>query len=364
MPPHPPAAAPPGAPSARVWLLLGHKAGDNNQVLALAERLGWPREEKRIVYRPWELLANRLLRVTLAGIDRGRSSPLAPPWPDLVITSGRRNEPVARWIRQRAGGRTRLVHVGRPWASPAVFDLVISTPQYAIGALPNVLENTLPMHRLDARTLELAAGRWRAPLSRYPAPRIAVLLGGNSGAYVFTVAKARRLGTLVNGLARSLGGSVLATDSARTPPEATEAFLREIEVPLHCHRWGGPREDNPYLGYLALAEQFVVTADSMSMVAEAEFGGRPLYLYSLDDGPGWWRRGYNYRFKPLTHRLAMAWGPRRMRRDVRPMLDALVAQGRAAWLGAATPAPVGGPRRDDTLAAALAVAGLFAAPES
>ena len=46
----------------RVWLLLGHKAGDNNQVLALAEALAWPWEEKRIVYRPWELLSQPAAR--------------------------------------------------------------------------------------------------------------------------------------------------------------------------------------------------------------------------------------------------------------------------------------------------------------
>ena len=112
-----------------VWLLVGHKAGDNAQVRALAARLGWPCEEKRIVYRPWELLANRLLGATLAGIDRSGSDALERPWPDLVISSGRRNEPVARWIRQCSGGRTRIVHIGRPWASPAAFDLVIATPQ-------------------------------------------------------------------------------------------------------------------------------------------------------------------------------------------------------------------------------------------
>jgi hypothetical protein len=350
-----------GAGAIRVWLLVGHKAGDNAQVRALAARLGWPCEEKRVVYRPWELLANRLLGATLAGIDRGRSDPLRPPWPDLVISSGRRNEPVARWIRAQSGGGTRLVHVGRPWNRPELFDLVVSTPQYAIGGHPNVLVNALPMHRIDEPTLARAAARWRDALGGLPRPRTAVLLGGNSGAYVFTPAKARRLGQLVNGLARSQQGSVLLTDSARTPPGVVDALLRELEVPVHAHRWGsGAREDNPYLGYLAIAEQFVVTADSMSMVAEAEFTGRPVLLFSLDEGPGWWRRGYNYRFNALTHRLAMAIGPRRMRRDVRPMLDALVAEGRAAWLGDATPTlQQNAARCDDTAAAALAVAGLF-----
>ena len=102
-----------------VWLLVGHKAGDNTQVRALAARLGWPCEEKRIVYQPWELLANRLLQVTLAGIDRARSSELAPPWPDLVISSGRRNEPVARWIKRGAPAGRSLTRSGfsRPMAA-------------------------------------------------------------------------------------------------------------------------------------------------------------------------------------------------------------------------------------------------------
>jgi mitochondrial fission protein ELM1 len=353
-----------GGRHAVVWLLVGHKAGDNAQVRALAARLGWPCEEKRIAYRPWELPANLLLGVTLAGMDRGRSDALAPPWPDLVITSGRRNEPVARWIRAQSGNRTRLVHIGRPWASPAAFDLVISTPQYAIDAFPNVLMNALPMHRVDAAVLAGAAAHWRERLGQLPRPRIAVLLGGDSGAYVFTPAKARRLGKLLNGLARSQRGSVLLTDSARTPPGVVDAVLGELEVPVHTHRWGGPREDNPYLGFLALADQFVVTADSMSMVAEAESTGQPVWLFSLDDGPGWWRRGYNYRVNALTHRLAVACGPRRMRRDVAPMLQALVREGRAAWLGEAMPVPaLQGERRDDTAAAALAVAGLFAGRE-
>jgi hypothetical protein len=45
----------PGAPSealqpVRVWVLLGDRAGDNAQVLRLAEALRWPFEAKRIHY--------------------------------------------------------------------------------------------------------------------------------------------------------------------------------------------------------------------------------------------------------------------------------------------------------------------------
>ena len=49
----------------KVWLMMGHRAGDNSQVLALAEALGWPFEVKRFVYRRTELLTNLLCGPTL-----------------------------------------------------------------------------------------------------------------------------------------------------------------------------------------------------------------------------------------------------------------------------------------------------------
>jgi len=96
---------PTSRPPPRVWVLTGHKAGDNTQVVALAEALGWPFELKRFAYQSWELLSNRLLGVTLAGIDRTGSSPLEPPWPDLVIGCGRNTARPALAIRRASGGR-------------------------------------------------------------------------------------------------------------------------------------------------------------------------------------------------------------------------------------------------------------------
>lgn len=93
---------------------MGRKAVDNTQMLALGEALGWPFEIKRLVYRKYELATNLLLGATFTGIVREKSSPLTPPWPDLIISAGRRNEPVCRWIQQQADKRVRLDKHGRP----------------------------------------------------------------------------------------------------------------------------------------------------------------------------------------------------------------------------------------------------------
>lgn len=319
----------------KLWVLLGRKAGDNAQVLALAEALGWPCEPKHIHARSWEILPHLLLGPTLAGIDRKASSPLAPPWPDLVISAGRRNEPVARWIRQQADASLRLVHIGRPWAAPDTFDLIVTTPQYFLPPAPNVLLNALPLHRITRAAVDLATERLGPRLAHLPRPFTTVLIGGDSGPFVFTPDKGRRLAEGVNRLVAQTGGAALVTDSARTPRKAAEAFRAALDVPAEIYGWHDrdSAAENPYLGFLGLAERFVVTGESMSMLAEAGSLGRPLYLFDPGDPPGtWWQHRHNFRHKPLSHALAMRLAPVRLRRDVSRIQNVLVEAGRAAWL--------------------------------
>jgi mitochondrial fission protein ELM1 len=315
-----------------VWCLLGRKAGDNNQVLALAEELGYEHEEKNIMAQPWELLTNLKLQVTLAGIDRANSSPLQAPWPDLIITAGRRNEPVARWIKHQSGGSTRLVHIGRPWAPLDTYDLIVTTPQYFLPRRNNILHNRLPLHRLLPYELESAAESLSPALQDLPQPWIAVLVGGNSGKFVFTVEKGKRLGQLASRLAGENGGSLLVADSPRTPKSTADALESSLQVPHYSYRWGRGAE-NPYRGMLALADAFVVTGESMSMLSEARAMGKPLYIFDMGDGDKpWWKLPHNYRYKPLSHRLGMGLGPGRMRRDVGKIQQALIDVGGAVWL--------------------------------
>ena len=317
--------------SSTVWCLLGKKAGDNTQVLALARELGLGYVEKHITARSWELLPHLLLRRTLAGIDRAASSELEAPWPDLVISAGRRNEPVARWIQKRSGGATRLVHIGRPWAEPDCYDLVISTPQYFLDGRPGVLVNSLPLLRRDTAELSGESARLLPRIQHLPRPWVAVLVGGDSGKYVLTPGKAESLGHAAIALASYQGGSLLVTDSPRTPRRAGDTLQGMLREQDYCYRWG-EGGDNPYQGLLALADAFVVTGESMSMLAEAFSTGKPLHIFDPADAGRWWLQAHNYRYKPLSHRLAMTFGPKRMRRDVGRIQEALVASGQAAWL--------------------------------
>jgi uncharacterized protein len=359
----------------RTWVMMGHKAGDNSQILALAEGLGWPFEIKHLVYRPTELLTNLLAPLTLLGIVQRKSSPLAPPWPDLIISAGRRNEPPCRWIQAHADRRVRLVHVGRPWALIENFDLVVTTPQYRLPRRPNVLHNTTPLQRVADDRLREAAARWAPRLAHLPRPYTAVMVGGNAGPYVLDPEAATLLGRAASAFARLRGGSLLISTSARTPKETLSPLEAAIDCPADLFRWFRGAAENPYLGYLALADSIIVTCESMSMLTEACATRKPVYMFDLHTGPEnrWgllesligrvdtsrWRRLRRLRFQPLVFRIAFAIGPNRMTRDVRIIQRQLVAQRRAVWLGETFPGGPPPPPLDDVTRAVARVRALF-----
>lgn len=364
----------PGPP--RVWLLMGHKAGDNSQVLALGEALGWPVEVKRLVYKRYELITNLLLGNTLAGIVRDESSPLAPPWPDLVISAGRRNEPICQWIRRQADKRVRLVHMGRPWARLELFDLVVTTPQYRLPRRPNVLHNQTPLHRVTEARLTQARELWFSRLAHLPRPYIAVVVGGNSGPYTFDQKAAERLGRQASAMASAVGGSLLVTTSARTPLRATEALAASISCPVYFYRWTQQPMENPYFGFLALADSIIVTGDSMSMLAEACATRKPVYIFDLGEGPNsmrsspwskgesrsgkrWWPSWDRDYLRAFVYRQTMRAGPRRLTRDIRIIHQILIESGRAVWLGEDYPPRHSAPPLEDIPRAVARIRALF-----
>lgn len=264
----------------KAWLLTNRMIGFETQTMGVAEAMGIAAELRGVSPpAPWRWLA-----------PWGPAAPdntIAPPWPDLVIASGRQAIPYARMIRRRSGGRTFVAVLQDPRMSPRHFDFVWAPKHDLLGG-PNVLSTLLSPHRVTEERLALHAGRIASKIAHLRHPRIAVLLGGTNAVYRFDEAAAARIGKMLAKLADDTHGGLMITPSRRTG--ARQAQLIHDAIRGKAAVMWDETGDNPYFGYLASADAVIVTCDSVNMVGEAIATGKPVHVIELAGGSARFRR--------------------------------------------------------------------------
>jgi hypothetical protein len=269
----------------RVWLVLGEKIGDNNQVDVIADALPWPLVRKILRFRPPYDREKPPFAVSIDHVDRERSDSLDPPWPDLILTSGRRPSMAALWVREQARGRCRVALIGKPSGLLERFDLIVMSAQNRLPDRSNVLAIGLPPIRVDRAAIQRAGDAWRARLAPLRRPLIALLVGGPTHPFLFDERITEQLMRQVRKMLDETGGSVYVTTSRRTPVAVTEVLQSHLPRGSQLYRWQPDDPDNPYLGLLGNADIFIVTGDSISMMMEVAKLGRPLAIFPLPCPP-------------------------------------------------------------------------------
>ena len=290
------------------WVLTGERTGDNNQVLALAEALERPFEVKRLDYNMLHSLSV-WLPPTVLTLTKSAREGLRPPWPDLLITIGRRSVPAARWIKRQNRGGTRLIHIGHPRVDPGLFDLVITTRQYPVPPGDNVLLLPVAMSRyVDPPVPTAEEIAW---LGRVPRPRTLLAIGGETKYWTLS---ADRIEQIV--IETAPGATKIVATSRRTDPALVERLrkLAATSPDIRLVDDSLPR----FALLLTEADQIYVTGDSISMLSEAVLAGKPVALIPIDqDAKGRRKLG------PAPHEA----GPDARRRDLRRFWNHLIEQG-------------------------------------
>jgi uncharacterized protein len=263
-----------------VWVLHDGKAGMRSQALGLAEATGFQIIEKTLeISLPWSALPPQLWLLPTHALANCKQQ-LAPPWPDLVIGCGRNTVLPALTIRRISGGRPLLAQVQDPRLRRSDFDLLI-VPEHDRLRGPQVIVSRGAMHRVTPARLATECRRFPA-LAAMPRPILTVLLGGSNKSYRLTARRLAEIAGAVAALLRERGGSALVTPSRRTGNEGLQIVQDRLRG-LPAAIWDGVG-DNPYYAYLGLADAFMVTADSVSMISEAAATGRPVHILELDGG--------------------------------------------------------------------------------
>ncbi|AHB48745.1 hypothetical protein W911_10620 [Hyphomicrobium nitrativorans NL23] len=265
---------------AKAWIISDGKAGHEALCLGVAEALGLDVEMKRI--RPSGIWTAMAPWGPVSPAERfGRAGSLfAPPWPPIAFAAGRTTTPYIRALKRRAGLKTYTVVMLDPKTSPATADL-FWVPQHDKRRGANVVTTLTAPHRFSARRLADIRAEPDAAIGALRSPRVAVLVGGPNERYLYPEPVIGRFQDVVRSLAM-LGAGLMITTSRRTPNAlvtALEALQRETGALL----WTG-EGPNPYPAFLAGADAFLVTADSVNMAGEAAATGRPIYVFEPEGG--------------------------------------------------------------------------------
>ncbi len=267
-------------PGTRAWILTAGVTGCEVQCLGVAGALGLEPEMKRVRPRPpgsW--LAPWGPATPIPGVEA--------PWPDIVFACGRQTIPYARMVRRQSHGKTFVAILQNPKIRPSAFDFVW-VPAHDRLEGPNVLSTLISPHTLTRKKLADAAAAFAPSIASLPHPRVAVLLGGTNAVYTFDEAAATRLGDQLARLCDEEGVSLLVTPSRRTGAAQTRIIAEKLEG-KPAQVWPGEGQ-NPYFAYLGSADAVIVTCDSVNMIGEAAFTGKPVHVIEMEGGGGKFRR--------------------------------------------------------------------------
>ena len=266
-----------------IWSLMDNRRGSVNQAKGVLEALNpslFAIIEKEIKYTKLSGLPNWIRGRSLLGLTSESKKLICPPFPDYVLSVSRRTAPIARYIKKLSPQTKiiQLMHPGRTGLNE--FDLII-VPQHDQNK-----KNSLNIHyiigcphRVTPAYLALAKQQWQDKFSQLPKPLTALIIGGSIKGRPFPPEDVTALCREVKSLKQKIGGSLLITTSRRTGLNAENIIKQELrEIPQYPYFWGSSG-DNPYAGFLACADNIVITSDSVSMCCEATGTGKPILLF-------------------------------------------------------------------------------------
>jgi len=255
-----------------IWQLHDTAPGHKNQVIGVANALNIKSKIIQLDYNSLAKLPNILNKRSLLSINNQQD--IKPPWPDLVISAGRKTVPIALYIKHKSP-QTKLVHIMWPGKSHQKFD-IIALPEHdkkyhskniihTIGApnhiTPNLLKNT-----------KLSKNYTNKPYAT-------VLIGGTTKKGTLTDKLTLELTEKINKLLEGSKYYLLISTSRRTPQSAIKILEQNLKIPYYLY---SPDQNikNPYLDFLKSGDFIITTGDSISMCSEACSSQKPVYIFA------------------------------------------------------------------------------------
>jgi uncharacterized protein len=266
-----------------IWSITDGNAGMVSQADGLATALDKNFVKKTCKIIPWlrffpVWIKSRMLKTFMVNKENFHR-----PWPDVVIGTGSSSIPALRWLKRKSP-RTFIIFIQNPGILQArFFDLVIAT-KYKPSRTKNSLNTEFALHKLSATILKLHKEKFAHIFKNKPKPWRSIVIGGKAPTYNFGTSEMLKLIEQIKKIVH-LDGSVFITTSRRTGNSNIKLMERCFQsfgnkVYIYKYNDSTPQK-NPYIGMLANSDELYITEDSVSMISEACYTGKPVFLLNL-----------------------------------------------------------------------------------
>ena len=265
-----------------IWTLTDNRPGNNSQVLGVGQHINYPTTRVEVTYNNFFFLRLFLSNSSSIGFSRDTFSSAKPPWPDLVISAGRRAAHFASWVKTQSLVSTKLVSIMFPGRNIYNnFDL-IAIPKHdnidKVKEISKIVRISGAPSNISDSLLEQKKSQFSKVFNDFPRPLIAILAGGDTKKYKYSLRDCFDFSKDLTRLSKTTNGTFLLATSRRTSKMMQRVLQKGIPNLNHTSIWD-QEKINYYHAYLALADEIIVTGDSISMCSEALSTKKPVYIY-------------------------------------------------------------------------------------
>ena len=258
-----------------VWALIDNRTGNRNQILGVLSQLKLKYKIIEIKYNYFAFLPNFFFQIFNKNIHiRSLKKSLEKPYPDIIISCGRRTATVSLELNKFFNFKPLCFHLMYPRFTffKSNFSLIF-TPKHDKVKKTKSIKKFLG----SPSNVELLTNIKH----KYSNPIIFLIIGGDHGNYKLSIKEVEKL---IADICKKIDkrGSILITTSRRTSDiiinkidnlAKNNYFIKEI---YHPNKY---KNINPYIRYLSIANEIVVTGDSMSMISDACETRKPVRIY-------------------------------------------------------------------------------------
>ncbi len=258
-----------------VWALLDNRTGNRNQILGILSQLKLKYKIIEIEYNFLAFLPNFFFQIFNNTIHvKSFNKYIKEPYPDIIISCGRRTATISLALKKLFNFRPFCIHLMNPRFTflKKNFNLIF-TPSHDKVKQSKYIKKFLG----SPSNIKLLTNIKH----KYANPVIFLIVGGDHGNYKLSIKEVEKL---IYRIIQKLNkkGTLLITTSRRSSTAVIEKInniAKKDSVIKEIYHPNIYIKSNPYIKYLSIANEIIVTGDSMSMISDACETSKPVRIY-------------------------------------------------------------------------------------